>query len=63
MKKTYKKPQMLTVILRGTALMLGGSDKVNDYSQGADIYVGDTDAAVKANNARSQSAWDDDWSQ
>ena len=43
MRKTYEKPKMRTVLLRGPVLMLGGSNQVNDYNRGSDIYVGDTD--------------------
>jgi len=43
MKKTYNKPQIRTVLLHGPALMLGGSNRVNDYNRGADICVGDND--------------------
>ena len=40
-KKTYRRPQTRTVVLRGPVLMLGGSDTVNEYCHGNDISVGD----------------------
>lgn len=43
MKKTYEKPQMVTVFLQGPALMLGGTQSVNNYNKGEDIKVGDND--------------------
>ena len=43
MKKTYEKPKMRTVLLRGPVLMLSGSNTVNEYNRGSDFYVGDED--------------------
>lgn len=43
MKKTYEKPKMRTVLLRGPVLMLSGSNQVNEYNRGSDFYVGDED--------------------
>ena len=43
MKKTYQNPQVDIVILRGPALMLSGSETVNEYQKGADFSIGDTD--------------------
>ncbi len=43
MKKKYEKPQIHAVLLHGPTLMLGVSNTVNDYKQGDDIYVGDSD--------------------
>ena len=43
MKKEYKKPQTLTILLQIQTQLLSGSYKVNDYNRGNDITVGDED--------------------
>lgn len=43
MKKTYESPRTRTILLHGPALMLGGSNTVNDYNRSSDIIVGDED--------------------
>ena len=45
MKKTYKQPQTLTILLQNHAqlLLVSESYKVNEYQNGDDIIVGDKD--------------------
>ena len=43
MKKKYITPEIEAVILIGPMLMTSGSQKVQEYTQGADILIGDTD--------------------
>lgn len=52
MKKNYETPQARIILLHTPALLLGGSNSVNDYNQGSDITVGDTDepSSVKSHN-------------
>lgn len=42
-KSRYIKPQSRIIFLHGSMLMTYGSNKVNDYTQGSDITIGDTD--------------------
>lgn len=42
-KKTYTKPQAQAVILHGPVVMIGGSNAVNDYENGEETIIGDTD--------------------
>ena len=50
MKKTYQKPQTKAIPLAGPVLMLGGSNSVNTYRQGTDIFIGDDDEDDEYNN-------------
>mgnify|MGYP006989051790 CR=1 FL=1 len=52
MRKKYESPKARVILLHGPALMLGGSNSVNDYNRGSDFTVGDTDepSSVKSNN-------------
>lgn len=43
MKKKYITPQMQTVLFRAPVVMLEGSNTVNNYENGGDIYIGDGD--------------------
>lgn len=43
MKKTYQNPQIRIVALQGPAVMLTGSESVNEYTKGQDIIIGDVD--------------------
>ena len=43
MKKTYIKPKTGTVVIIGPRLMLTGSNNVNEFSKGDDIFMGDKD--------------------
>ena len=45
MKKTYKQPQTLTILLQNHAqpLLVSEPYKVNEYQEGNDIFVGDGD--------------------
>ena len=43
MRKKYGSPKARVILLHGPALMLGGSNSVNDYNKCSDINVGDTD--------------------
>ena len=43
MKKKYIKPQTQAVLFHAPVVMLGGSNKVNDYGDGGEIPIGDTD--------------------
>ena len=43
MKKEYKKPKTLTILLQIQTQLLIGSNTVNDYNCGSDITVGDED--------------------
>lgn len=43
MKKEYKKPQALTILLQGQMQLLAGSHTVNDFNRGSDITIGDVD--------------------
>lgn len=43
MKRIYNRPQAHTVLLAGRTHQLTGSYKVNEYSKGSDITVGDED--------------------
>ena len=42
-KKRYTKPQTQAVIFHAPVVMLGGSNQVNDYQNGSDIIIGDSD--------------------
>ena len=42
-KKRYTKPQTQAVLFHAPVVMLGGSNKVNDYGDGGEIPIGDTD--------------------
>lgn len=44
MKKTYIKPKIEAVVNIGPWLMLSGSNQVNDYQNGSDIFIGDIDS-------------------
>ena len=58
MKKTYDRPQARTFLLQSSTLMLGTSNTVNNYKQGNDITVGDTDGSgVKAHNHMDWNEW------
>ena len=57
MKNTYEKPQTHAVLLHGPALMLGGSNEVNNYNRGDDINVGDNDERTEV-KARNYFDWD-----
>ena len=43
MKKTYIKPKIETVIVIGPRVLLGGSNQVNNYNNGDDVFIGDED--------------------
>ena len=43
MRKKYESPKARVILLHGPALMLGGSNSVNDYNKGSDINIGDED--------------------
>lgn len=43
MKKKYIPPQSRTILLPSPVVMLTGSNNVNDYNNGGDIPIGDTD--------------------
>ncbi len=43
MKKKYITPQMQTVLFRAPVVMLEGSNTVNDFNNGGNIYIGDSD--------------------
>lgn len=43
MKKTYIKPKIEAVVNIGPRLMLNGSNQVNYYNNGDDIFIGDSD--------------------
>lgn len=43
MKKTYIKPKIETVVVIGPRVLLGGSNQVNQFDDGGDINIGDTD--------------------
>ena len=61
MKKTYDRPHTRTLLLHSSALMLSTSNTVNEYKQGSDIIVGDTDedesGSVKAHNYVDWNGW------
>ena len=42
-KKRYTKPQTQAVLFHAPVVMLGVSNQVNDYSNGGEIPIGDTD--------------------
>lgn len=42
-KKTYTKPQVQAILLRGPLVMLEGSNTVNTYKSGGSINIGDSD--------------------
>ena len=41
MKKSYITPKTSTIRLKGPVVMLGGSNEVNNFNNGDDIFVGD----------------------
>lgn len=43
MKKKYITPQMQTVLFRAPVVMLEGSNTVNNYENGGNINIGDSD--------------------
>ena len=43
MKKKYIIPQMQTVLFRAPVVMFGGSNTVNEYGNGGNINIGDSD--------------------
>ncbi|UKK52412.1 hypothetical protein [Prevotella sp. E2-28] len=43
MKKKYQKPQTLSTPLKSPMLMVSTSTEVNNFSDGDNIYAGDTD--------------------
>ena len=43
MKKTYIKPKIETVVVIGPRVLLGGSNQVNQFDDGGDINIGDSD--------------------
>lgn len=56
-KSRYIKPLSRIVLLHGSMLMTYGSNTVNDYTQGSDIMIGDSDDETPSNSAR-ENIWE-----
>lgn len=55
-KRIYIKPLNYIVPLR-SSLMISGTNTVNDFTQGSDIMIGDSDDETPSNSAR-ENIWE-----